>query len=118
MWIGDDDGSGGAVGRLPTVATLDTGDVLVAWIGSEGHVHGKLYATAPAGGAAAPDYAAVNEALADLTPPLLVARAMALPGMPAASRSGTWVGQLRAGLAGCRRRRCHVEWLGLFVAGR
>jgi len=68
VWIGDDDGSGGAVGRLPTVATLDTGDVLVAWIGSEGHVHGKLYATAPAGGAAAPDYAAVNEALADLTP--------------------------------------------------
>jgi len=70
VWIGDDDGSGGAVGRLPTVATLDTGDVLVAWIGSEGHVHGKLYATATAqaGGAAAPDYAAVNEALADLTP--------------------------------------------------
>ena len=68
VWIGDDDGSGGAMGRLPTVATLDTGDVLVAWIGSEGHVHGKLYATAPAGGAAAPDYAAVNEALADLTP--------------------------------------------------
>jgi Bacterial Ig domain len=69
VWIGDDDGSGGAVGRLPTVATLDTGDVLVAWIGSEGHVHGKLYATAPTGGvAAAPDYGAVNEALADLTP--------------------------------------------------
>ncbi len=68
VWIGDDDGSGGAVGRLPTVATLDTGDVLVAWIGSEGHVHGKLYATAPTGDAAAPDYGAVNEALADLTP--------------------------------------------------
>jgi len=68
VWIGDEDGSGGAVGRLPTVATLDTGDVLVAWIGSEGHVHGKLYATGDARGGATPDYSAVNEALADLTP--------------------------------------------------
>src|SRR5262245_20901846 len=68
VWIGEEDGGSGAIGRLPTVATLDTGDVLVAWIGSEGHVHGKLYTTADAGRAAAPDYAAVNEALADLTP--------------------------------------------------
>ena len=68
VWIGDEDGSGGAVGRLPTVATLDTGDVLVAWIGSEGHVHGKVYATTEAHTGAAPDYSAVNEALADLTP--------------------------------------------------
>jgi hypothetical protein len=69
-WIGDEEGSGGAIGRLPTVATLDTGDVLVAWIGAEGHVHGKLYATAQAGRAEAPDYGAVNAALADLTPNL------------------------------------------------
>jgi Bacterial Ig domain len=68
VWVGDEDGSGGAVGRLPTVATLDTGDVLVAWIGSEGHVHGKLYAKAEGSGEAAADYVAVNEALADLTP--------------------------------------------------
>jgi Bacterial Ig domain len=70
MWIGDEDGAGGAVGRQPSVATLDTGDVLVAWIGSEGHVHGKLYATAEAGPASSQTYAAVNEALADLTPHL------------------------------------------------
>jgi hypothetical protein len=68
VWIGDEDGSGGVVGRLPTVATLDTGDVLVAWIGSEGHVHGKLYASAEGRGGAASDYSAVNAALADLTP--------------------------------------------------
>ena len=68
VWVGDEDGSGGAMGRLPTVASLDTGDVLVAWIGSEGHVHGKLYGTANAAGASAEDYVAVNTALADLTP--------------------------------------------------
>jgi Bacterial Ig domain len=70
VWIGDDEGSGGALGLQPTVATLDTGDMLVAWIGSEGHVHGKLYATGQADRADAPDYAAVNAALADLTPHL------------------------------------------------
>src|SRR5262245_14590849 len=69
VWVGDEDGAGGAVGRQPSVATLDTGDVLVAWIGAEGHVHGKLYATAEAG-PAAQTYAAINEALADLTPHL------------------------------------------------
>src|SRR5262245_14592181 len=37
VWVGDEDGAG-ALGRLPSVATLDTGDVLVAWIGAEGHV--------------------------------------------------------------------------------
>ena len=68
VWVGDEDGSGGAMGRLPTLASLDTGDVLVAWIGSEGHVHGKLYGTANAAGASAEDYVAVNTALADLTP--------------------------------------------------
>jgi Bacterial Ig domain len=68
VWVGDEDGSGGVMGRLPTVASLDTGDVLVAWIGSEGHVHGKLYGTAKADGASAQDYVAVNAALADLTP--------------------------------------------------
>src|SRR5262249_42355689 len=68
VWVGDEDGSGGAIGQLPTVATLDTGDVLVAWIGAEGHVHGKLYAASDDNGATAPDYVAVNEALADLTP--------------------------------------------------
>src|SRR5262245_13219764 len=68
VWVGDEDGSGGAIGQLPTVATLDTGDVLVAWIGAEGHVHGKLYAASDDNGAAAADYVAVNEALADLTP--------------------------------------------------
>ena len=67
VWVGDEDGSG-AMGRLPTVASLDTGDMLVAWIGSEGHVHGKLYGTANAAGASAGDYVAVNTALADLTP--------------------------------------------------
>ena len=67
VWVGDEDGSG-AMGRLPTVASLDTGDMLVAWIGSEGHVHGKLYGTASAAGASAGDYVAVNTALADLTP--------------------------------------------------
>src|SRR5262245_4468206 len=68
VWVGDEDGGGGAIGQLPTVATLDTGDVLVAWIGAEGHVHGKLYAASDDNGTAAPDYVAVNEALADLTP--------------------------------------------------
>ena len=68
VWVGDEDGSGGAMGRLPTLASLDTGDMLVAWIGSEGHVHGKLYGTANAAGASAEDYVAVNTALADLTP--------------------------------------------------
>ena len=67
VWVGDEDGAG-AFGSLPSVATLDTGDVLVAWIGSEGHVHGKVYATAEPGPAAAQTYAAINEALADLTP--------------------------------------------------
>jgi Big-like domain-containing protein len=68
VWVGDEDGSGGAIGQLPTVATLDTGDVLVAWIGAEGHVHGKLYTASDDNGAAAPGVVAVNEALADLTP--------------------------------------------------
>src|SRR5262245_43972897 len=67
VWVGDEDGAG-AFGRQPSVATLDTGDVLVAWIGAEGHVHGKLYARDEAGTAAPQTYAAINEALADLTP--------------------------------------------------
>jgi hypothetical protein len=68
VWVGDEDGSGGAIGRLPTVATFDTGDVLVAWVGSEGHVHGKLYGASAGDGAPATEHVAINEALADLTP--------------------------------------------------
>jgi len=68
VWVGDEDGTGGAIGRLPTIATLDTGDTLVAWVGSEGHVHGKLYGTGEDNGAVAPEHVAINAALADLTP--------------------------------------------------
>jgi hypothetical protein len=70
VWVGDEDGAGGAVGSQPSIATLDTGDVLVAWIGSEGHVHGRLYASAETGGVSSQTHAVVNEALADLTPHL------------------------------------------------
>lgn len=67
-WVTDLRGIG-AIGCLPTVADLATGDTLIAWIGADGHVHGRLYPPMHVDGA--PDgtrHAGVNAALDDLGP--------------------------------------------------
>ena len=73
-WVTDGHGAG-ALGCRPAVASLDRGDTLVAWVGTDGNAHGRLYSpseiggTSPVrGGVDAPEYAAVNAALADLGP--------------------------------------------------
>jgi len=60
----------GAIGSSPTVAELATGGACVAWIGSDGQVHGRLYPPAhvDAGVPDDPAYAAINAALDDLGP--------------------------------------------------
>ncbi len=73
-WVADGHGAG-ALGCRPAVASLDGGGTLVAWVGTDGNAHGRLYSpseiggTSPVrGGVDAPEYAAVNAALADLGP--------------------------------------------------
>jgi hypothetical protein len=58
----------GAIGHEPTIAGLSGGDTLVAWIGPDGHAHGRMYAAGDAGAADPPHYASVNAALGDLGP--------------------------------------------------
>lgn len=69
-WVTDSGGTG-ATGSEPTVAELVTGDTLVAWLGADGHAHGRLYApldATPRAGdnADGAELAAVNAALGDL----------------------------------------------------
>lgn len=73
-WVTDASGAG-ALGCEPAVSGLSTGDTLVTWIDTDGHAHGRLYASAepstasPVGdGSDDPAYAAINAALGDLGP--------------------------------------------------
>ncbi len=67
-WVTDLRGIG-AIGCVPTVADLATGDTLIAWIGADGHVHGRLYPPMHIDGAPGGiRHAGVNAALDDLGP--------------------------------------------------
>ncbi|MGH8431118.1 MAG: hypothetical protein ACREUF_12020, partial [Solimonas sp.] len=67
-WVADLSGAS-AVGRAPAVAELATGDTVIAWIGADGHVHGRLYPPVPANGAAdTRGHAEISAALDDLGP--------------------------------------------------
>jgi hypothetical protein len=57
----------GAIGSSPAVAELAMGHTLIAWIGADGHAHGRLYPPAHAKGVAdGPGYAKIDAALDDL----------------------------------------------------
>ena len=45
VWVGDEAGRGfgGVFGFDPAITCLQTGDILVSWIGQDNHVRGKLY---------------------------------------------------------------------------
>jgi hypothetical protein len=67
-WVADLSGAD-AIGYAPAVAELTTGDTFLAWIGADGHAHGRLYPAAHATGAAdGARYAEINAVLDDLGP--------------------------------------------------
>lgn len=70
VWASDHHGAG-IVGSEPAIADLMSGDTLLTWVGTDGHVHGLLRPSpglSAGNGADAPEYAAVNASLADMGP--------------------------------------------------